>query len=245
MSESKASKDASNENLKLWLSVEKTNPDYTKDTSRKNKQTGAILHKSTAINASYQMKNATALWGSYGSTWGLKNTAFDFALLDVTGLAMYKAIFYYPGGEFEISNTIAVRGGANQYVDKEFAKKVETDTLTKALSKLGFNSDIFMGEFDDENYVAERMAEVEMEKADDKEAALKAKMQEIKNLAKSECEMFARLPNEKTIQNYASKIFKKVRDKLKAYNFPPDTLDAFIENRTNEAIKALTENKDK
>ena len=38
-------------------------------------------------------------------------------------------------------------------IDDNFAKKLETDTLTKALSKLGFNADIFLGKFDDIRYV--------------------------------------------------------------------------------------------
>ena len=32
-------------------------------------------------------------------------------------------------------------------------KKVATDALTKGLSKLGFNADVFMGKFDDNKYV--------------------------------------------------------------------------------------------
>ena len=38
-------------------------------------------------------------------------------------------------------------------VDDDFAKKVATDALTKGLSKLGFNADVFMGRFDDNKYV--------------------------------------------------------------------------------------------
>jgi hypothetical protein len=44
-------------------------------------------------------------------------------------------------------------------VDDNFAKKIETDALTKAISKLGFNADIFLGKFDDVRYVAEMNAE--------------------------------------------------------------------------------------
>jgi disulfide oxidoreductase YuzD len=34
-------------------------------------------------------------------------------------------------------------------LDTDFAKKVETDTLTKALSKLGFSADVFLSKFED------------------------------------------------------------------------------------------------
>lgn len=228
-------------NLALWDKVEKTNTKYTKDTSKRDKHTGEIIHKSTAINASYQQKNATREWGAYGTTWGLKNTKFNFELLEATDLVMYSAVFYYPGGEFEISNSIAVRVGFNKYVDKDFAKKVETDTLTKALSKLGFNADIFMGEWDDDDYVAQLQAEEHLEASENREEALKAQMKEIKEAIKHECETLKKLPSPATINNFATKIYKKATDKLKAYNFPPDTLHAFIENRVNEAITALTE----
>ena len=44
---------------------------------------------------------------------------------------------------------------AKTKIDDNFAKKLETDALTKAISKLGFNADIFMGKFDDTRYLAE------------------------------------------------------------------------------------------
>ena len=43
---------------------------------------------------------------------------------------------------------------AEKMVDADFAKKIETDALTKALSKIGFNADVFMGLYDDHKYVA-------------------------------------------------------------------------------------------
>lgn len=40
-------------------------------------------------------------------------------------------------------------------VDDEAYKKIETNTVSKALAKLGFNADVFMGKFEDNNYVQE------------------------------------------------------------------------------------------
>ena len=39
------------------------------------------------------------------------------------------------------------------FLDTDAYKKLETDTLTKALSRLGFNADIFEGLYDDPNYI--------------------------------------------------------------------------------------------
>ena len=40
-------------------------------------------------------------------------------------------------------------------IDDEAFKKIETNTVSKALAKLGFNADVFMGKFEDNNYVQE------------------------------------------------------------------------------------------
>src|SRR3990167_472884 len=52
------------ETLKLWQSVEKTDPKYTKSFSRAGGFSG------TAINATYLVRKATELWGPYGGEWG-------------------------------------------------------------------------------------------------------------------------------------------------------------------------------
>ena len=55
-------------------------------------------------------------------------------------------------GEFPIASSIKTMMGKR--VDDDCIKKVQTDALTKGLSKLGFNADVFMGRFDDNKYVA-------------------------------------------------------------------------------------------
>jgi hypothetical protein len=53
----------------------------------------------------------------------------------------------------------------NGNVDDECYKKIQTDALTKALSRLGFNADIFMGLWDDNRYVEQVKKKKEGEKA--------------------------------------------------------------------------------
>lgn len=135
-------------NLELWNRVEKTDPKHTKQANVKG-------NKLTSIKPQYQIYNATKEWGSYGGKWGFKNIRLNYELKEM-GLVVFEAMFYYPDGEFEIINTISIyRDNAKTKIDDEFAKKVETDTLTKCLSKLGFNADVFMGRFDDLRYVEE------------------------------------------------------------------------------------------
>jgi hypothetical protein len=137
------------EHLKLWNAVEKTNPKYTKKANVKG-------NNITAISPQYQIKNVTEQFGSYGKTWGFKSLDFDYTLVADLGLVVLHAVFFYPGGEFPIKNAQALFiDNAKTKIDDNFAKKLETDTLTKAISKLGFNADIFMGLFDDVKYLAE------------------------------------------------------------------------------------------
>ena len=140
-------------NLELWNKVEKTNPKYTK----KAKIGG---HEITAIAPQYQIMQVTEQFGVYGKSWGFKNIELSYDLVEKCNLVVFKGTFFFPNGEFEIINSCKLyMDRALTMVDDNFAKKIETDALTKAISKLGFNADIFMGKFDDVRYVAEMNAE--------------------------------------------------------------------------------------
>jgi len=141
------------ENLKLWNKVEKTNPKYTK----KAKISG---HEITAIAPQYQIMQVTEQFGVYGQTWGFKNIKLDYSLTEKFNLVVFTGTFFFPNGEFEIINSCKLYMDRNcTMVDDNFAKKIETDALTKAISKLGFNADIFLGKFDDVRYVNEMTKE--------------------------------------------------------------------------------------
>ena len=134
----------------LWDQVCETNPDDTKKV-----EYGA--HKFTAIDAYSQIKRATELFGSYGDKWAMRE--ITYARIDDTPLMRVSGVFQYPslsGGiaQFPISTAARFIDQKGKF-DDEFAKKAETDLLTKALSKIGFNADVFLGKFDDNKYVKE------------------------------------------------------------------------------------------
>ena len=160
-------------NLELWNKVEKTNPKYTK------KANVGGMHI-TSISPQFQVMNATEQFGSYGESWGFKSIELDYSITNtpitlsvldwntkattevksILGLVGFKAVFFYPNGQFEITNSIKIfTDNKHSKIDDNYAKKLETDALTKALSKLGFNADIFLGKFDDVRYVNEMNAE--------------------------------------------------------------------------------------
>ena len=179
-------------NLDLWNKVERTNPKYTKKANVKG-------NNITAIAPQYQIKNVTEQFGSYGKTWGFKSLDFDYTLVDSLGLVVLHAVFYYPDGEFPIKNAQNIFiDNAKTKIDDNFAKKLETDTLTKAISKLGFNADIFMGLFDDVKYLAEVTKEFA-----EKPAPIKLSEKAIAQIlekGKDECEKYLKLHQEQKVE---------------------------------------------
>ena len=132
--------------MELWKAVEKTNPKYTK-------QVG-FGRKFTSINAQYQVMCATEQFGAMGDGWGVSDERFEMVC---EGLLGYQAIFWWRGDDqqvktFTINSSIATHSKAGK-LDDECYKKVSTDALTKGLSKLGFNADVFLGQWDDNRYV--------------------------------------------------------------------------------------------
>lgn len=158
------------QNLKLWKSVDTTDLSYTKHVN----QRGGY----TAISPQYQLMIATEQFGAYGAGFGLCRSEMSFELFESTGIVIHKAVFFYllDGKRYEFPLTNAIEAAKTtkngRYVDTDFAKKVETNTVSKALSKLGFNADVFMGLHEDQSYIAELQNELAIQKADDKDAEI-------------------------------------------------------------------------
>jgi hypothetical protein len=165
------------ETMALWNRHEKTNPAVTREVKR------AGGFKITTIDAYHQIKEATEEWGPMGDKWGVTDAKWSTdSFIDPLGvtrtMGTFTGRFYYPGADSEdrasfpmssVEEILQLRGGKSGapyyvYVDDEWTKKTFTNALTKALSYVGFNADVFMGKFDDNRYVAERRIE-ENEKA--------------------------------------------------------------------------------
>ncbi len=137
------------ENLHIWNQVEVTDPSWLKSAN-----VGG--NKIKAINPQKQLKKATELWGPYGTTWGLES--FELTLIELENTVkmwLLKGWFFYPGGKFPVSNTIKfcyTSNGGKYITDDEATKKLETNTISKSLSRLGFSSDVFEGMFEVEGY---------------------------------------------------------------------------------------------
>ena len=161
-------------NMELWRSVEKTDPSHTK----KVNQRGGF----TSISAHYQVMRATEAFGPVGTGWGYDCGApifhADFIIIPVT-------VWYR-----DRTNTFGPVYGCAEIIgkrpDSDAPKKAMTDALTKALSHLGFNADVFLGKFDDNKYVAEVAQEfrsVEVQSNAPTADAVKANLMACKTLA--------------------------------------------------------------
>ena len=135
------------DNMDIWNAVEKTDPRHTKAVN----QRGGF----TAIGANYQIMNATKQFGPIGSGWGY--TVDKFERMDSMVIAH---VTFWHGNRANVFGPIL--GCAEMFgkkADSDAPKKAMTDAITKALSQLGFNADVFLGKFDDNKYVAEVGAE--------------------------------------------------------------------------------------
>lgn len=125
----------------LWESVFATDKQFVK-------QANNGKYNFTCIDPMYQRRVATEQWGPYGDSWGLRALQWSYVTEgDIARALVLRCEFFYPEGSFEIASDIKWTPGNDCH------KKLQTDTLTKALSYLGFNGDVFMGRFDDNKYV--------------------------------------------------------------------------------------------
>lgn len=188
----------SEQNMRIWGRVEKTDTRFTK----KAKVNGQEI---TSLSGTAMVMKATELFGPVGIGWGWKivEERFDEGHEIFTGEGDKRACI----GR-EIGHTVKIalwfmqdgqRGEIEQYgctryqyktsygmtTDGEAPKKSLTDAIKKALSMLGFSADVFLGLFDDQDYVQQLEAEQAIEQAEDREAEIERQKQERLDYIKS------------------------------------------------------------
>ncbi|MCG8291925.1 hypothetical protein [Pseudomonas entomophila] len=178
-------------NMRIWEQVQTTDTRFTK-----NAEVGG--QKITSLNGTAMVMKATELFGPVGIGWGWKvlEERFDDGHEVFAGEGDKRICL----GR-EIGHTVKIqlwfiqddqRGEVEQYgctryqyktkygmtTDGEAPKKSLTDAIKKALSMLGFSADVFLGMFDDVNYVQQLQAEQAIEQAEDREAEIEKQKQE-------------------------------------------------------------------
>lgn len=184
--------EATNNNLQLWDKVKKTDPNSTKQYQ------GAGGFRGTAINSTYQIRKATSIFGPIGIGWGYEivedriDDGHAIAGKDADGRPFVhdnivtkihtlrvKMWFMLDGKRGEVEHyghtPFVYLNKHGPQTEAEPAKKSLTDAIGKCLSMLGFSADIFMGEFDDANYLEQVRTEADIERAENREAEVFAK----------------------------------------------------------------------
>jgi len=162
--------------MKIWDQVQKSDPASIKEVS--------FGRKFNAINAQHQIMKATEVFGPFGDGWGVANEEYGMLF---PGLLLYTADFFHGADKehsFGISASIATHSNAGK-LDDECVKKVATDALTKGLSKLGFNADVFLGLWDDNKYVNRVKEEKKAVDTTVAQAEIDVKLKELTTLSKA------------------------------------------------------------
>lgn len=192
----------SNENLQIWNEVSKTDTSATKESSHGGR-------KQTSIDGYWLIKRATEMFGPLGIGWGYEiledrwdegapfNAAKDGEepriVISKTHTAKVK-LWYKLGDQrgelIQYGHTQAVyksKWGATD--DSEAPKKSLMDAIKKSLSMLGFSADVFMGQFDNNEYREQLQAEEAIEKAESRDAEIEAKRKELSEYVTSHLEL--------------------------------------------------------
>jgi hypothetical protein len=163
-------------NMAIWSFVDKTDPSGTKTSDQNGRRV-------TSINGTYMAKKATELFGPIGIGWGydIEEERYDSAgpIFDKDGGILCNAqnhtiklrLWYKQGEErgevVQFGHTKHIyRSKYGFSADDEAPKKSLTDAMKKCLSMLGFSADIFLGQFDDYEYVEAQKAREQLETAE-------------------------------------------------------------------------------
>ena len=132
-------------NTTIWDAVYKTNPDDTKAVN--------FGRKFTAVDPYSQIRRATEQFGPAGIGWGWE--VMEVVHLPTDQVALKIRLWHGSRDNFleQWGQTSIYMDAKKTKPDNDCFKKATTDGLTKALSYLGFNADIFLGKFEDSKYV--------------------------------------------------------------------------------------------
>ena len=219
-------------NLKLWGMVGKTDPANTKQAKKGQ-------YSFTAIAPMSQFKEATKAFGIQGIKWGIKigSEVFHEKAIGETILLNYDAILYFEfegeKGELSIHATEKLcykTQGSSGYlkIDDEARKKVVTNAKTKGLSELGFNADIFMGEFDNHEYVELRKTEVKLDNAENFSEEQAKQIVLFKEWFNKQVKTVGQVPNKAAIALVVKNVETTLKDKLKVIKASGGFIDNHI-----------------
>jgi len=140
------------DNLRIWKQVETSDPASLKKVS--------FGRTFTAIDPQYQIMKATEVFGPVGEGWGWTSEVETVSAADGQ-IAIMAHVTVWHGtpdkkfGPFTGCRTFFKETKKGPQFAEDAPKMAVTDGLTKALSHLGFNADVFLGKMDGNKYAAD------------------------------------------------------------------------------------------
>jgi hypothetical protein len=140
--------------MKIWeSSLSKTDPNYTKEITGKS-------YKGTSPKPYYVVKKLTEYFGPCGIGWGFTVKDHGFNQFNQNFLHWALVEFWYKDGgtigrveQFGGTKASYLSSSGKTIDDEDCLKKSVTDALVKAASYIGCCADIFIGQYEDGDYV--------------------------------------------------------------------------------------------
>lgn len=139
------------DNLDLWLRHSESDPANLKKVE--------FGRKFISIDPQSQLMDATREWGPWGTGFGIKDLAYDFVREESGRIisVFAAATFWYKDEsgvhECKTASDITPFYAKSGKPEEDWAKKLMTSMVSKELSRLGFNADVFMGKWDGCPYI--------------------------------------------------------------------------------------------
>lgn len=234
------------DNLSIWRLVQETDRSATRTSNFDGRDI-------TTINATYMVMQATRLFGPIGIGWGyeiveerIDTGAPIYKDGEILGHEMEHTLrlkFWYmkdgKRGEFEhYGHTPFIqRSKWGPYGQAEAPKKSLTDALKKCLSMLGFSADIFLGLYDDQNYVQAIELKQSIEKADKIDEALAQEQTKFADWVAGEVQLYEQSKSSAALKILHNSHRKKVERQCQVLQLPfPKVWKKF-----EDAYKAVTQ----
>lgn len=232
-------------NMALWEQVRTPDLKYTKEAKVDGQQI-------TAISGQYMIKLATEQFGPVGIGWGwnVLEERFDKGpeVFNDKGAVIGQIIahtvriklwFKLNGERGEIEQygctKFSYKATGGMYTDSEAPKKSLTDAIKKALAMLGFCSDIYMGLFDDGEYMAELKAQDAIEKAADKVEEFERQMEERMAAQKETLRTLANSATSNELNKFYTACARESKARIEAVQKMPESENRNIRIRNEEA----------
>nr|AKH46279.1 hypothetical protein F116p19 [uncultured marine virus] len=249
-----------NNNMRIWKSFPKTDENYTKVANEGGR-------KLTSVTPVYMVKLATEALGPIGEGWGytILEERFDntqpILLIEGDKAKGVAPVYMTDNGQivWEKTHTVVMEmwHGTKEntfiqyghtkysymtkngkfYVDHEYGKKSVTDAMTKCLSLIGVCSDIYMGEFDDQNYRSVAKLENDLKKAETNDQVYHGKVEELRTHVKEMAVQISMCPTIEAMQKIINVAYGRVYRECPVLNLNPEeekqALDqAYLVNET-------------